>query len=68
MPLEKQNKTTDKREKKHKDRNGRKREIIDRLDREEVEIKRCSHLLERHLCKTSGEKINNIQNCSWVFL
>ncbi len=70
MPLEKQNKRkTEKRENKNtqgKRRGGkRERERNDRLDSEEEEIKRCSRLLERYLCKTSGEKMIDIQNCSW---
>ena len=49
----------------HKEREGgEKRERNDRLDSEEEEIKRCSRLLERYLCKTSGEKMIDIQNCS----
>lgn len=67
MPLEKQNKRkTEKREKKHtrKYKGGRERERNDRLDSEGEENKRCSRLLERYLCKTFGEKMIDIQNCS----
>lgn len=66
MPLEKQNKKKQKKtekRKRHMEREGGKRERNDRLDSKE-EIKRCSHLLERYLCKTSGE-ITDIQNCRW---
>lgn len=74
MPLEKQNKRkTEKRGKKNTQREGergrerggreRKRDRNDRLDSEEEEMKRCSRLLERYLCKTSGEKMIDIQNC-----
>lgn len=70
MPLEKQKQKRKKKEKKKKytrKREGGKRERDrnDRLDSEEEEIKRCSRLLERYLCKTSGEKMIDIQNCSW---
>lgn len=68
MPLEKQNKK--KKKKKNREERGntkgkRRGERNDRLDSEEEEIKRCSCLLERYLCKTSGEKMIDIQNCSW---
>lgn len=64
MPLEKQNKTKkdNRRQKYTRKEKGEERERNDRLDSEEDEIKKCSHLLERYLCKTSGKKMIDIQN------
>lgn len=67
MPLEKQKKKkkTDERKNTQGQKRGEERERNCRLDSKEEEIDRCSHLLERYLCKMSGDKIINIQNCSW---
>lgn len=50
MPLEKQNKRK-KKERRQKNTQEKERERNDRLDSEEDEIKKFSHLLERYLCK-----------------
>lgn len=66
MPLEKQNKRkTQKRKKKihGKRRRGKKREKR-QIRQRRKKIKRCS-LLDRYLCKTSEEKMIDIQKCSW---
>lgn len=68
MPLEKQNKRkTDReeREKIHREGERGTKERNGRLDSEEEEIRRCSRLLKRNLCKTCGEKMIDNQNYSW---